>query len=309
MAAEALICIATHNGPFHSDDVLSVAILSRIFNNHRIIRTRDPELLETADFCVDVGGEYSHVKRRYDHHMRYPPRDSYGHMYSSAGLIWYHYSTAYLRKIGMPKTYPIDDFVIDLYDQIHKLINMRWICPIDKNDNGVVQGPTPISDIVNAMGPIDVERSKERYDALFLEVVKIVSNIFERTCFHTMDYIVSTHRFSMCNKETLSDGKILIAEAEARQFGHLVNSDAHFVIYPGKDISETNPFYVVRPIYRPFSKEYKTRIPYDILGASKEELSSKGYTGISFVHHNGFMIRADNKESAISFCEKLLNME
>ena len=60
MTDSPLIRIVTHDGPFHSDEVLSVAILTKIFKNHQVIRTRDTTLIDLSDIAVDVGSVYNH---------------------------------------------------------------------------------------------------------------------------------------------------------------------------------------------------------------------------------------------------------
>lgn len=63
--------IATHNGKFHADEVFAISMLRRLerFADAEIIRTRDAQLLETADVVVDVGGKYDPAAHRYDHHQ------------------------------------------------------------------------------------------------------------------------------------------------------------------------------------------------------------------------------------------------
>lgn len=48
--------IATHNGKFHADDVFGVALLTDLYPDATIVRTRDPQMLDTADIVLDVGG-------------------------------------------------------------------------------------------------------------------------------------------------------------------------------------------------------------------------------------------------------------
>lgn len=62
--------IATHDGIFHADEVMAIAILKTAYCDVdiQIIRTRNPELLATADIRVDVGGKYNPGTGDYDHH-------------------------------------------------------------------------------------------------------------------------------------------------------------------------------------------------------------------------------------------------
>ena len=65
------IAIGTHNGHFHADEALAVYMLRQHipqYDGARLVRTRDPALLETCHTVVDVGGEYDAARNRYDHH-------------------------------------------------------------------------------------------------------------------------------------------------------------------------------------------------------------------------------------------------
>ena len=44
--------IATHDGTFHADETVACAILSYIFDNTSVIRTRNPLELEKADLLL-----------------------------------------------------------------------------------------------------------------------------------------------------------------------------------------------------------------------------------------------------------------
>jgi uncharacterized UPF0160 family protein len=57
--------IATHSGTFHADDVFGVGILMGVFPSHTLVRTRKQELIDAADFAVDVGGTWDAAKGRW----------------------------------------------------------------------------------------------------------------------------------------------------------------------------------------------------------------------------------------------------
>ena len=60
-----ILTIGTHNGIFHSDEVVACAILCLINSNMsiHILRSRDNAMLNLCNICVDIGGE------KYDHHQ------------------------------------------------------------------------------------------------------------------------------------------------------------------------------------------------------------------------------------------------
>ena len=60
--------IATHNGTFHADETTACAILTYLFDNCTIIRSRDEEQLEKADIVIDVSNKND--DKHYDHHSK-----------------------------------------------------------------------------------------------------------------------------------------------------------------------------------------------------------------------------------------------
>jgi uncharacterized UPF0160 family protein len=84
--------IVTHSGKFHADDAWAVAVLHILFPECEIIRTRDPALIEAADFAVDVGGIWDAPTGRFDHHQKgFSGARLTGVPYASAGLVWREY--------------------------------------------------------------------------------------------------------------------------------------------------------------------------------------------------------------------------
>jgi uncharacterized UPF0160 family protein len=75
--------VATHDGPFHADDVMAFALL-RVFvePDAQVVRTRDPGVIDGADAVIDVGAVHDPARLRFDHHQA-----SYEGTRSSAGLV------------------------------------------------------------------------------------------------------------------------------------------------------------------------------------------------------------------------------
>jgi len=67
------LCVVTHDGLFHSDDVFSVALLKLFHKKIDIVRTRDSKILQEAiedpkTYVLDAGGVYDPQKLNFDHH-------------------------------------------------------------------------------------------------------------------------------------------------------------------------------------------------------------------------------------------------
>ena len=78
------LVIGTHNGVFHPDEIIAIAMILADTDDVSIIRSRDPKELEKADILVDVGGMYDGVKF-FDHHQLTEESELYG--LSSAGMV------------------------------------------------------------------------------------------------------------------------------------------------------------------------------------------------------------------------------
>jgi len=128
------IKICTHDGRFHSDEVVAYIMLKKILdaNNieHVLIRTREPGEIEAADICIDIGKIYDVSILRFDHHQesfheKYIPSAS--SPMSSAGLVFKHFGRLLLDALGFP----------DIADGILYKIYKRLIHDVDICDYGV----------------------------------------------------------------------------------------------------------------------------------------------------------------------------
>jgi uncharacterized UPF0160 family protein len=73
LSAIGEVTIVTHNGTFHSDELLGVMSLIKKLKKYniksKIIRTRDPRVIKDADIVLDVGSIYDVDNLRFDHHQ------------------------------------------------------------------------------------------------------------------------------------------------------------------------------------------------------------------------------------------------
>ena len=117
------IVIATHDGMFHSDDVFAVAALLIMLDGApvvtNIMRTRETEAIVKADFVVDVGGEYSAEKNRFDHHQIGGAGARENTVpYASFGLVW--------KKFGT-----------EITGEVSGAVDRHLVSAIDAHDSGV----------------------------------------------------------------------------------------------------------------------------------------------------------------------------
>ena len=133
--------IITHNGKFHTDEVLAVGMLMYLHPLSDVIRTRDVDIIndELLDsIVVDVGRIYDPDRNMFDHHQ-----DTFNDTFdcnssiplSSLGLIYRHFGKKMLDSFMRGGRYAT---VIDL-DTLYDTIYYNFIIAIDANDNGVSQ--------------------------------------------------------------------------------------------------------------------------------------------------------------------------
>ena len=121
--------LVTHSGGFHADELLSSVVLTRLFPEAELVRSRAPEWITPAEdrIVYDVGQAYDAEARIFDHHQRGAPLREDGQPYSSFGLIWKHYGPDYLADIGVPATDA---------ERVLAAVDRSFVLPIDLVDNG-----------------------------------------------------------------------------------------------------------------------------------------------------------------------------
>lgn len=149
--------VGVHSGIFHSDEVFAIAGLSYLYPDLEVIRSRDPETLNSCDMLVDVGDDYNDALKRYDHHMswfstrhkkpfkRRLPNGEYkeyaqGPLRSGFGLIWLHYGTDIVKKILTEYYKKIPQVLEALreydYLDIQQELDNNLVARVDALDNG-----------------------------------------------------------------------------------------------------------------------------------------------------------------------------
>ncbi|KNA16891.1 hypothetical protein SOVF_085070 [Spinacia oleracea] len=133
--------IGTHNGSFHCDEALGCFMirLSNKFFAAEIVRTRDPQVLETLDAVLDVGGVYDPSNDRYDHHQK-GFAEVFGHGFntklSSAGLVYKHFGMEIIAK-----ELRLDEGHQDVF-RLFIAVYRNFMEAIDAIDNGINQYDT-----------------------------------------------------------------------------------------------------------------------------------------------------------------------
>jgi uncharacterized UPF0160 family protein len=171
--------LVTHSGGFHADELLSSVILTRLFPDADLIRSRDRDLITpSADKIIyDVGGNYDATAQIFDHHQRPGPFRDDDKPYSSFGLIWKHYGRDYLISMSVPEA--------DI-SEIHTKFDISFVLPIDLMDNGAMEpsvaGPLSIltlPELLASMKPVFDDTSPTADDDAFFSALPIARSFIE----------------------------------------------------------------------------------------------------------------------------------
>lgn len=171
--------LVTHSGGFHADELLSSVVLTRIFPQAELRRSRERQwLTPSADKIIfDVGGDYDARSQIFDHHQRPSPQREGGQPFSSFGLIWAHYGRTYLTAMDVP--------VHDI-EAIHSTFDAEFVLPIDLLDNGAMEpsvaGPLSalsLPALLESLKPVFDDTSPTADDDAFLAALPIARNFVE----------------------------------------------------------------------------------------------------------------------------------
>jgi uncharacterized UPF0160 family protein len=288
--------IVTHNGPFHVDDVFAISVLDLVLKvPYELIRTRDPEIISSADIVVDVGGAYDEEKGRFDHHQQNGAGQRGNKIpYSSIGLVW--------KKYGQK--------ICDS-NEISQDIDERLITSIDALDNGVSISeniyedisPYTLHNIITSFRPAWNE--KQDFDLGFQEAMICAQKILLRALVHAKareeakNVVLETYQKS-------DDKRILVFE-NYYPIGDVLNSypEPLYIIHP----DQQNNNWVIR-CFRENDNTFESRKPFPSAWAGKRDSeleSASGVTGAVFCHRARFIAIAQTKESAIHLAQKAVD--
>jgi uncharacterized UPF0160 family protein len=132
--------LVTHSGGFHADELLSSVILSKLYPDAQIVRSRAPDWITPAPdrLIYDVGGAYDAQAGIFDHHQRNAPLREDGQPFSSFGLIWKHFGRQYLAASNVPAAH---------VEAIHAAFDTKFVVPVDLTDNGALSPTGPLADL------------------------------------------------------------------------------------------------------------------------------------------------------------------
>lgn len=293
--------LITHSGGFHADELLSSVILTKLFPDAELNRTRDREWLKPSPekIIYDVGGDYNADNQIFDHHQRPGPLREDGQPYSSFGLIWAHYGKQYLVALNVPES----DIAA-----IHQAFDQEFVLPIDQLDNGAIEpsvaGPLSIltlPSLFDAMKPVFDEPSPTATDEAFLKALSIARTFIEAMI---ADHAAELRAKAIVNKaiSEAGDGQILELPMGMPYLSALNASGADhmlFMIAPRGDDWTLNGIKLNDGTF-----DQRADLPAAWAGLTDKDLEdATGVKGAIFCHNARFIAVANSRDAILKLAD------
>ena len=317
--------IATHSGTFHADDVFGVGILMGVFPSHTLLRTRKKELIDSADFVVDVGGIWDAAKGRFDHHQRgfdgaRPAHEVDGTTvpgvgYASAGLVWSAFGAAYVQAWASTHGQVLmEDDVAEIVRSIdHSLV--QYLDIVDTGQGDVSPGIFGLSSLIAQLNTHWLEESgldhtakAQLLETRFREAIAITRKFLD----HAISKKVARIRAMdiVRNAPRLLGGQVLHLAEGGMPWTHVVvheMPEVMLVIYPDSD---GNQYQIKTVPVESGSFTARMDLPESWAGLRDAELAAvNGVADSVFCHLNLFIGGACSFDGAVKMAELALTVQ
>lgn len=290
--------LVTHSGGFHADELLSSVILTRLYPDATLLRTRDESWIAPAQSRIvyDVGRDYDAGAQIFDHHQRPTPLRDDGQPYSSFGLIWRHYGPAYLRALDLPET--------DIPD-IHASFDADFVLPIDLMDNGALDpsaaGPLlsglTLPMLLESLKPVFDNRSAQADDEAFANALPIARAFVEaaiaRKAAKRRAYSIVMQAIAKAGTARVLElpmGMPFRSAIDAAGADHLL-----FVVHP-----RDSDWAITGIRVREDSFDQRADLPASWAGLTDDALEAAcGVAGAKFCHNGRFIAVASTHDAAL----------
>lgn len=291
--------LVTHSGGFHADELLSSVILTRLFPEAQIVRSRAPEWITPAPdrIIYDVGGAYDAEARIFDHHQRGAPLRDDGQPYSSFGLVWKHFGRDYIASFNVPSEH---------IESVHASVDGNLVLPIDLVDNGAISPSGPLaslslSSLLETLKPDFDDRDGDADNQAFHRALVVARSFVEAGVSRSAAKLRAEALVTRAIEAT-GAGRVLELPMGMPFRAAIVKAGADhllFVVHPrDKDWCLTG----IRRSEEGF--ELRADLPASWAGLTNHDLEvASGVEGATFCHNGRFIAAAKTREAALAMAE------
>ncbi|GLQ26795.1 MYG1 family protein [Sulfitobacter pacificus] len=293
--------LVTHSGGFHADELLSSAILTRLYPDAQLQRSRDRQWITPAPdrIIYDVGGDFDRAAQIFDHHQRPSPLREDGQPFSSFGLIWAEYGRAYLTALAVPEQ--------DI-EAIHDKFDTKFVLPIDLLDNGAVEpsvaGPLSaltLPALLGSLKPVFDDANPTADDEAFLAALPIVTALIEAEI-RTMTAKARARSIVLAAIEAAGSSAILELPMGMPYGAALDQAGADHILFVVCPRGEDWTLGGIKLSNDTF--EQRADLPAAWAGLTDAALEAAcGVAGAKFCHNARFIAVADSREAIMKMAE------
>lgn len=299
--------IVTHGGKFHADDAWAAAVLFILFPDSELVRTRDPAIVEAADFAVDVGGIWDAAAGRFDHHQKgFSGARQSGVPYASAGLVWREYGARCVARLAALHTG--QQLTEEKARELAYAIDADIVQYLDLSDVGAAKnapGGYGLSAVISGFNPnwLDEERlgygeEAERYRLeQFRRAMALLTDVMTNAVKYRVGALLAVEQVRQ--SEVLADGKLLFLKNGALPWTQVVRKEMPKVLFViSYSIAENRYMLHTVPV-SPESFQARADLPEAWAGLRDAELAAvTGVPDATFCHNGRFIAAAKSYEGA-----------
>lgn len=285
--------IVTHNGYFHTDDLLAVSTLLLKYPDAELVRTRDEGIIGSADIVVDVGHVYDPRLLRFDHHMSEGAgvREN-GIPYASVGLVWKEYGKEMAGG-----------------EEEAQIVDEGLIMSVDAEDNGVdiytpvFEGVRPYTIGSYFDSFTEGAETLEQFNEAFLKALPYAKELIEREIRKAQRLAADIREVKRIFEESPRKDIIVLPLNKSWKRA-LIPTKALCVIFPRPD-GQWSARAIPKSLH---SFELKHPFPKSWAGLRDEEMARvSGVPDATFCHRDLWLANAQTLEGAVKLAEIALN--
>lgn len=307
--------IVTHSGKFHADDAWAVAVLNVLFPDNELVRTRDPVIVEAADFAIDVGGIWDPATGRFDHHQKgFSGARPTGVPYASAGLVWREYGARCVGAIAA--SHMGHDLPRETAREIAYAIDNDIVQYLDLSDVGAAKnapGGYGLSAVISGYNPNWLDEERLGYGAAadqyrldqFRRAMGILTDILVNAVKYRVGALLAVEQVR--GAEVLEGGRLLFLRNSALPWTQVVRKEMPKVLFViSHSLAEGRYMLHTIPV-SPESFAARADLPASWAGLRDAELAAvTGVPDAAFCHNGRFIAAARSYEGAYAMALQAL---
>jgi len=299
--------IVTHSGKFHADDAWAVAVLNVLYPGSEIVRTRNPAIIEAADFAVDVGGIWDPATGRFDHHQKgFDAARQSGVVYASAGLVWREHGARCVRALAAAHTG--QQLSEDAAREIAYAIDADIVQYLDMSDTGAARnapGSYGLSAVISGFNPNWMDEQRMGYgeptEAYRLEQFKRAMLLLTDIMVNAVKYRVGASLAvqQVRESEVLEGGRVLFLKNSALPWTTVVRKEMPKILFViSHNLGEQRYMISTVPVAAD-SFDARADLPEAWAGLRDAELAAvTGVSDAGFCHNGRFIAAVKSYEGA-----------